>query len=406
MYSQYAHADQHAIVFHPQWNGSSNQTLYTGCDGGIFKTTNAVTGAVASGPNSGICFFFPDTASSVSYSELNNNYVVTQFYHGRPYPAPTTSYFGGAQDNGTSLGSDAGGVDGWSQIVGGDGGYVSYDPSNTNVLFAETQRKNLLRSTAGSTGPFSDIVSGAGQVTEASGNFAFIVAFRADPANANRLWYGGNIPWRSNNAVSAASAAAVTWTQAGAALGGGQVITAWAIAPGNSNRVYVGTNTGSVYTVSNGLSSTSATTWTNVSPTISGSKFISWLEADANDATGNTVYATNSSFNSGNHIYRSTTAGSSWTNITNNLPDLPTHCVVIQPAQPTNLYAGTDLGLFISKNTGGSWASVNSPGFANVVVESLEFQNQTTLYAFTHGRGAWRANVAPTNSARDWHVYD
>ena len=36
-----AHVDQHAIAFHPQYDGSSNQIAMIGNDGGIFRTTNA-----------------------------------------------------------------------------------------------------------------------------------------------------------------------------------------------------------------------------------------------------------------------------------------------------------------------------------------------------------------------------
>ena len=49
--AEYAHADQHTIVFHPGYNGTTNQTVFVGNDGGIFQTTNAVSGAVASGTN-------------------------------------------------------------------------------------------------------------------------------------------------------------------------------------------------------------------------------------------------------------------------------------------------------------------------------------------------------------------
>jgi len=45
---QYTHPDQHAIIFHPQYNGASNQTMFVAGDGGIFKTANA-RGSVATG---------------------------------------------------------------------------------------------------------------------------------------------------------------------------------------------------------------------------------------------------------------------------------------------------------------------------------------------------------------------
>jgi photosystem II stability/assembly factor-like uncharacterized protein len=45
----YAHADQHAIAFHPGYNGTTNRTLYAGNDGGVFRTADA-RAPVAKGP--------------------------------------------------------------------------------------------------------------------------------------------------------------------------------------------------------------------------------------------------------------------------------------------------------------------------------------------------------------------
>jgi hypothetical protein len=47
------HADQHAILFHPNYNGTSNQTMFVGNDGGVFRTDNALAPAVQE--SSGSC---------------------------------------------------------------------------------------------------------------------------------------------------------------------------------------------------------------------------------------------------------------------------------------------------------------------------------------------------------------
>ena len=54
--SAYVHADIHSLVFHPSY--STNNTFFVGCDGGIFKSAN----------------------NGSTFSALNNNYNVTQFY--------------------------------------------------------------------------------------------------------------------------------------------------------------------------------------------------------------------------------------------------------------------------------------------------------------------------------------
>ncbi len=64
---------------------------------------------------------------------LNNNYGVTQFYHGVVTP-DGKSYFGGTQDNGTVLGTDLTGSNNWKMINGADGGYSAVDFINPNTF--------------------------------------------------------------------------------------------------------------------------------------------------------------------------------------------------------------------------------------------------------------------------------
>jgi len=140
----YAHADHHTIVFHPRYNGTSNQTMYVGNDGGIFTTANAMA-AVSYSPNpitstSPICG--NPVANAVSWTALNNGYEVTQFYDGAVYPDNST-FFGGTQDNGTPRGTVAGGRDAWATILGGDGGYVAVNPGNTNMLWVENTGRSI-----------------------------------------------------------------------------------------------------------------------------------------------------------------------------------------------------------------------------------------------------------------------
>ncbi|HEY0781063.1 MAG TPA: hypothetical protein VGE98_01305, partial [Thermoanaerobaculia bacterium] len=103
----------------------------------------------------------------------------------------------------------------------------------------------------------------------------------------------------------------------------------------------------------------------------------------------------------GTHVYQSLDGGATWQGIDGRtpagaLPDLPVHTLAIDPRHPQRLYVGTDLGIFLSEDGGGSWA-VEDAGFADVVTESLAVgqgpDGRPALYAFTHGRGAWRLTL-------------
>lgn len=380
-FPEYNHADHHTIVFHPNYNGTSNTTMFTGNDGGVHRTTNAraevATGSNATCSNSG---------TNVHWKALNNNYGVTQFYHGVSYPGGM-QYFGGTQDNGTLRGTDATGSEEWIEILGGDGGYVAVDPSNTQVLYAENTRLSIQKSTDGGVN-FSPATNG---ISESSNNFLFINNFAMDPNNSSYLWTGGWYLWRTTDATK-------NWVQASAITTGVGSVSAIAIAPSNANYVLAGMSDGYIHRTSVGMSSGSETNWAYTQPT---QGYVSSLSFDPNNH--NIAYATYSTFGV-KHVWRSIDAGASWVSLDGStsgmLPDIPVHSIVVDPENSANLYIGTDLGVFVSKDTGASWAQENT-GFANVVTESLSINrvnDKNYLFAFTHGRGAWRVAL-PNDSS-------
>jgi Big-like domain-containing protein len=427
---QFVHADNHMIAFHPNYNGTTNQTMFATNDGGLFKTENAAAGNVgyATGATPGggtittaspICgaAFAPGAAFTVPdpviWNPINNNYAVTQFYHGLPYPNGQT-YFGGAQDNGTARGTDVNGANAWARIFGGDGGYVAVNPQNTNTIFFETTNLSLRRSTNGGSTSASVITGITGDV------FPFITVFRMDPTTPTRLWIGGRFMWRTDNNASA-------WTRTSNAQQTGGSITAIAIAPTNSDIVINGAASGQLRRTTTALTANAAsvlnTTWIQTfTPRGNGNGVISWVEYDPTNA--NNVWATISTFNgtpnaqgtSAGHVFKSTNGGATWTladgtqtpgNV-NAIPDIPAHSVVVDPNDNQRIYVGTDLGVFVSLDGGANWAR-ETTGFSNTVVETLTAVNNngvTTLFAFTHGRGAFKvtiptscATVSPTSQA-------
>ncbi|HEX7182866.1 MAG TPA: hypothetical protein VF756_13565, partial [Thermoanaerobaculia bacterium] len=172
----YAHADQHAIVFHPRYNGTSVRTMLVGNDGGVFRTHNA-RAATAKGTTA------PCNPGNTPFvwESLSHGYAVTQFYNGVSFP-DGASYFGGTQDNGTVLGTDTEGPDEWTEILGGDGGYVAIDPGDPDVLYGETTRLSLRKSTDG-----GDTFEAAVEGIDEEEDFLFITPFVMDPSNAGRL---------------------------------------------------------------------------------------------------------------------------------------------------------------------------------------------------------------------------
>jgi hypothetical protein len=56
------------------------------------------------------------------------------------------------------------------------------------------------------------------------------------------------------------------------------------------------------------------------------------------------------------HVFRSDDGGAGWIDVTDNLPDVPVSALAIDPRNSRIVYAGTDLGVFVSAAGGGSWS--------------------------------------------------
>jgi photosystem II stability/assembly factor-like uncharacterized protein len=375
------HVDQHEIAFHPGFDGTTNQIMFVGNDGGLYRTANARAATTQEecpiGPD-------PGPPPDIIWENMNNGYSVTQFYHG-DCAKDTDMFAGGCQDNGTCqvLADDT--PDDWQMIYGGDGGYVAIDPTNSQRLFIEIQGfpQIFLSEDGGET--FEEATNG---ITDTDG--VFITPLAMDQTNPDILWTGGSRPWRTMNGSD-------LWEVAGPDLANADKISAIAIAPSNSNVVYLGFSNGYVARTTNGLDS--LPTWTVFSNGLNGT----WVSSVAIDPENPDIaYCTYTNYGTTNHVLRTTNGGANWESIdgidATGVPDIPVHCIAVRPCEPQQLYVGTELGVFVSDDGGANWVPANT-GLAHTVVEWLDFKDHNTLVAFTHGRGAFAADLEPCDVA-------
>jgi photosystem II stability/assembly factor-like uncharacterized protein len=376
---QGAHADNHMIVFQPGYDGAANQTMFVSSDGGIYRTDNALA-ATAKGPRAACAPY----TTSVAWHNVNNGYAVTQFYQGSVYPGGG-SYLGGSQDNNMERGSDATGPNAWTEPNHiGDGGFSAIDPTDPNIWYILGTHMNIQKTTNGGA-TFSTVTKG---ITENSSNFLFIAPLAMDPANSKRLYTGGKTLWRTTDG-------AANWSAASSAIpSNAGSISYIAVSPTDPNHAAFGTSQGFLFTSTSATTTGNTVAWTSTQPRTG---FVSSVTYDPTNP--NTIYVTYSQYkqnSSQSHVYQSTDGGATWTGIdgsgSTGLPDIPVFALIVDPQNPSSLYLGTDIGLFVSADGGTTWARDANP-FADAVTEVLVLDRssgQNTLFAFTHGRGVWR----------------
>lgn len=378
-----AHADHHVIVESSQFNGTTNRTVFFGNDGGLYRAFDVYSVSQFDG-----------------WTELNNNLGITQFYSGAGNPA-SGRVIGGTQDNGTLR--YTGNTETWNTPFGGDGGWSAADPTDPNYMYGEYIYLNVHRSSNG--GVSSEYISGQFwngsewawkavpfQIPDAvTGNALFIAPFVIDPNNSNRILAGGASLWRTNDAKTPnTNAAGPSW----ALIGNPSIslISAIAIAKGNSDLIWIGYQNGDVYFTTNGTAA--APVWTRVDLNSAGlpDRYCTRITIDPTNT--NRVYVTFGGFTPDN-VWRTNDNGSSWVNITANLPSAPVRSLAIWEQNPNNLYVGTEVGVFASANGGQSWSASND-GPTNCSVDELFWMNDT-LVAATHGRGMFSIKIEETS---------
>jgi hypothetical protein len=101
------------------------------------------------------------------------------------------------------------------------------------------------------------------------------------------------------------------------------------------------------------------------------------------------------------HLWRTTDAGQTWTSIVgadpaHRLPNVPIHVIKYDPVTPTTIYAGTDVGVYVSTDDGATWDRFGQ-GLPIVPVRDMYVaKNQEFIRVATYGRGLWEIYPSAT----------
>jgi photosystem II stability/assembly factor-like uncharacterized protein len=345
------HVDHHAMIF-----DEVNNRVIEGNDGGLYISENY-------GNN---------------WAKINN-LPLTQFYAiDIDYKIPARIY-GGTQDNNT-IRTMTGGTSDWEAILGGDGMYTLVDYTNSNVIYAEYQWGNLYRSTNGG----SNMTYISGPMAGDRVNWSAPLAMH--PVTPATLYFGTYRVWKSTNRGS-------SWQAVSEDLTAGinqyfYTITTIEVSKVNPSIVLAGTGDGKVH-----ISTDDGVTWQNISAGLPN-RWITKVAFDPFDEQ--TIYVTLSGFRWDEplpHVYKSTNLGSSWTNISGNLPEFPVNDIALDPDVPGKIIVGTDAGVYGTSDGGQSWSWIWN-GLPAVPVCALKIHAPTrTIVAGTYGLSTYKANL-------------
>ncbi|MBZ5729065.1 MAG: hypothetical protein LAP87_29330 [Acidobacteriia bacterium] len=340
---RYAHADHHALAMPAAAPGR----VYDANDGGMDCSADG----------------------GATWTNRSNGLAATMFYDLDVSQTDGNMYGGGAQDNGTIITAD-GNAGNFSDILGGDGGWMIIDPRDASHVFASYYNFNIFRLR---DGKWADVTP---SMHEAEHNSVWMVYITIDPNDSRTFYTASQRVWKTTNDAR-------TWKPVSGVLDG-TPISAIEVAPANSKLVYVGTEKGGFYRSTDG-----GATWSgNLAGTILPGTIVTRIETHPKNAR--TVLVTVGGTGT-SHLFRSDDAGANWADADGGkLPDAPHHAIVIRPDAPDTIFVAGDAGLFQSLDFGKTWASYGGDLPNTMFVDLVYQQKEKTLTVATYGRSLWR----------------
>ncbi|HEY4118141.1 MAG TPA: MYXO-CTERM sorting domain-containing protein [Byssovorax sp.] len=367
------HPDVHALAIEP----GNPLTFYAVTDGGISVTHDGGT----------------------SWARINNGVGTIQLYEICLDPNDPETVYGGAQDNGSSMRS---GDPLWRGLASGDGGYCAVNIGDSNNVLTTDSDGTIFRTTdkfgSTPTEPFATECS-PGQLPGCGDRSGFITPLIGDPVTAGTFYIGTfrlyqstdtGLTWAPISPDLTAGTNAVGCNGAGSQ---DDTITAIAVGKGTPKTIYTGSAAGVVQATTDG-----GQTWRVISNATLPARWVSDITIDPRD--DKRIFIAYSGFDAATpgqdgHVFSSTDGGTTYT-LADPLVDAPVDALVQHPVARGLLYAGTDVGVLVTNDSGKTWAALGDDTLPNAPAFAVRFHEQKRrLVAATHGRGAWSIDFGP-----------
>ncbi len=329
----------------------------------------------------------------------NNSPAVGQFYYITVDNQKPYNVYGGLQDNGVWFGpSDYVASKNWEDsgqypykgIGGGDGMQVQVDSRNHNIVYSGSQFGNYSRQNL-ETGERLRI-SPRHELGDSPYRYNWQTPILLSSHNQDILYMGANKLLRSMDQgenFDVISGDLTTGGKVGNVPYG--TLTTIAESPFQFGLIYTGSDDGYINVTKN-----SGDTWTRISNNLPQGLWVSRVVASQHKKER--VYATLNGYRNDDfkaYVYMSNDYGTTWKDISSNLPDNAPVNVIKEDTENENLiYLGTDNAVYASFNNGGKWEAF-AKGLTAVAVHDLVVQPEAKdLVVGTHGRSIYKADIS------------
>jgi hypothetical protein len=319
---------------------------------------------------------FRTTDLGETFESLIGGYQTSQFYNGFSNAGTDPAYAIGGLQDNFTVIYE--GSTAWRRVIGGDGTWTAINPLDGTLVFGSAQYLQMARSyDSGNSWSFITPPTRTGDVT------AFVAPYVMSPDDPSVLYAGRSRVYRTSNEGDRWTA-----TNGNLQLSDGNPVISLATAATDVDVVYAGTapiaGPARVFRTRNGGS-----TWDDVTGNLPD-RYPSDLTVDPSDP--DRVWVTFMGYGT-SHVFRSIDGGDTWDDVGAGLPDIPTSAVEIDPDHPEVIYVGTDLGTFVSLDDGTTWKTFNL-GMPLAMINDLKvYLPDRKIRAATHGNGAWERDL-------------
>lgn len=377
------HVDHHALWINPK----DNKHLILGNDGGLYVSKDR----------------------NVNWAAIRGM-ALAQFYGIAVDMRKPYRVYGGLQDNGswggpsetrTELGIT---LADWRNINGADGFHCQCDPTNPNIVYAESQYGKPVRIDLNAVGKGGKKGSGKGiqpKVAKGSNDvyrWNWSSPMLLSPHDPQTLFYGGNYLFRSNDRGDTWKRISpdVTYGKAGTTYKStGHTLTTIAESPKKAGVIYVGSDDGRVH-----VTKDNGETWADVSDAVPGvpkNRWITRVECSHHDEA--TAYLTIGRHRNDDHkpyVFKTTDYGATWKSIASNLPkDGPVNVIRESSRNPYLLFVGTEYAVHVSLDGGQVWHHLKGNLPVVPIHDLVIHPRDRDLVIGTHGRSVYVMDIGP-----------